>query len=70
MTIKIISFLHSAWSVCQQRNSLRVTTYTPEDGPCETETCRVVNGLEVGAAEPGTIQRSALKTVFVFKYKI
>jgi hypothetical protein len=44
-----------------------VQQYTPDDGPCETETCRVVKeGHGVDAVEPGISHKSALKTVFVY----
>jgi hypothetical protein len=54
--------------VCQQCNSLRSTTYTTDDDPCETETCRVVveEGHEIGVVKPGTAWKSALKTVFLY----
>jgi hypothetical protein len=47
------------------------TTYTPDDGPCETETCRVVmeEGHEIGVVKPGTAQKAALKTVCVHMYQ-
>jgi hypothetical protein len=41
----------------------------PDDVPCETETCRVVDGHGVGVSEAGTTLRSALKTVYVYIYK-
>jgi hypothetical protein len=57
--------------VCQQKNSLRATTYTHDDGPCETETCRVVvEGHEIEVVEPGTARRAALKTLFVYIYQV
>jgi hypothetical protein len=42
---------------------IHATTYTPDDGPCETKTCHVVveEGHEIGVVEPGTAQRDALK---------
>jgi hypothetical protein len=56
--------------VCQQCNSLHATTYTPDDGLCETEACRVVveEGSEIGVVKPGTAQKVAPKTVFVCTY--
>jgi hypothetical protein len=53
--------------VCQQCNSLRAIAYTPEDGPCETETCSAVvqEAHEVGVVESGTAQIAALKAVFI-----
>jgi hypothetical protein len=50
----------------QKCNSLHVTAYTPDDGPCETETCHVVveEGHETEGVKPGT----ALKTVLVYIY--
>jgi hypothetical protein len=55
--------------VCQQCKSLHATTYTPDDGPCETETSVVVEGgheILVGVVKPGTTQKAALKTVLVY----
>jgi hypothetical protein len=51
--------------VRQQCKSLRATSCTPDDVPCETETCRVavVEGHEIGAVKPGTAQKAALKAV-------
>jgi hypothetical protein len=57
--------VRSAGLVCLQRNSLRSTTYTPDDVLCEAETCRVVEGHETGVIEPGTTAKAALNTVFV-----
>jgi hypothetical protein len=53
----------SAWSVYQQCNSLHATTYTPDDGPCETDTCRVVVEERhelLGVVKLGTTRRAAL----------
>jgi hypothetical protein len=49
-------------------NSVRATVHTPDDGPCETETCRVVveEGHEIGVVKPGTAQKAARKIVFVY----
>jgi hypothetical protein len=56
--------------VCQLCNSLHVTVYTPDDGPCETETCHIVaEGREIGVVKPGAAQKAALKTVFVYIYQ-
>jgi hypothetical protein len=51
-------------------NSLHTTAYTPEDGPCETVTCRAIleEEHEMGVVEPGTARKAALKTVFVHAY--
>jgi hypothetical protein len=63
----IKNLIHSIWSVCEQWNSLCVTAYTPDDGPCETETCRaVVGGYEIGVVKPEAAQKPDLKTVFVY----
>jgi hypothetical protein len=42
------------------------TVYTPDDGPCEAETCHVVveGGYEIGVVKPGTAQKATLKAVF------
>jgi hypothetical protein len=58
------SLILSVWSVCQQCNSLFATAYTPDDGPCQTETCRVVvdEGHEIGVVKPGTARKAALRT--------
>lgn len=42
--------------VCQQCDSLCVTACKPNDGPCETETCRAVegHGMLVRVTEQGT----------------
>jgi hypothetical protein len=63
--------VHSVWAVCQQCNSLRATTYTPDDGPCETEACRVImeERHEMGVVKPRSAWRTALKTVFVYVYQ-
>jgi hypothetical protein len=54
--------------VCQKHNSARI--YTPDDGPCETETCCVVVAVEVGhgigVVKPETTKKAALETVFVY----
>jgi hypothetical protein len=58
--------------VCQQRNTLRATTQTPDNGPSETKTSLVVEeGHEIGVVKPGTAQKAALKTVCVHtKYEV
>jgi hypothetical protein len=44
--------------MCQQCNSLRATTYAPDDGPCETETCIVTEeGHEMGVVKLGTAEK-------------
>jgi hypothetical protein len=48
-------------------NIFMATKYIPDDGPCETETCHVVvGGHEIGAVEPGTARRAALK-IYVYQ---
>jgi hypothetical protein len=44
--------------------SSRVITYTPEEVPCETETCGAVveEGREIEEVEPGNARRAALNT--------
>jgi hypothetical protein len=59
--MKVIRFVHSTWSVCQQCNSLRATAHNPDDGHVVVE-----EGHEMGVAKPGTAQKAALKTVFVY----
>jgi hypothetical protein len=57
-------------SVCQQCNSLRATTYTPDDGPGATETCRVIlEGHEIGVFKPGSARKVLLKPVVVYVYQ-
>jgi hypothetical protein len=36
--------------------------------PALYETCRVVEGHEIGQVKPGITQKAALKTVFVYMY--
>jgi hypothetical protein len=57
--------------VCQQCNSLRAITYTPDDGLCENETCLVAveEGHEIGVVKLGTAQKTALETAFVYIYE-
>jgi hypothetical protein len=42
-----------------------------EDGPCGVETCRVVvkDKHEIGIAEPGTVWKAALETMFACIYQ-
>jgi hypothetical protein len=58
--------------VCQQCKSLRATAYAPDDGACETETCRVEveQGHEIGVVKSGTAPEAALKTVFVYIHQV
>jgi hypothetical protein len=46
-----------------------ITTYTPDDGLCETDSYSVVvEGYEIGVFKPGTAQKAVQKTVFVYLY--
>jgi hypothetical protein len=38
----------------------------PGENPCESETCRVVEGYEIGVIEPETTWTAVLNTVFVY----
>jgi hypothetical protein len=54
--------------VCHQCNSLRATTYIRNNGPCETETCRIVAEEERDTGV--TLWKSALRTVCVHVYQV
>jgi hypothetical protein len=58
----------SVWSLCQQCYSLRATTRTPGNSPCETETCHVEveEDNEIEMIKPGTAQKAALKTALAY----
>jgi hypothetical protein len=53
--------------VRQQCNSSHATTYRPDDGSCETETCCGVvdEEHEIGEVKPELAQKAALLTVFL-----
>jgi hypothetical protein len=44
--------------------------HAPGDSHCETDTCHVEveEGHKIGVVKPGTAQKAALKTVFVYIY--
>jgi hypothetical protein len=67
---KIITFVHSSWSVCQQWNSLCIRTFTPGNDPCETEICRVVERHETWMVRLGTTWRAEITTAFVYIYQV
>lgn len=56
--------------MCQLCNSSHATIFTPNDGACDAETCRVVEeGHEIEMVKPGTAQKVSLKIVFVYIYQ-
>jgi hypothetical protein len=62
--------MSSTWSLAD-RTTVHVQQHTPDDGPCETETCRVVvEGHEIWVDKPDTQWRDALMTVFVYIYQV
>jgi hypothetical protein len=62
--------LHVAHGYCAHSvNTLLLTTYAPDDGLCETETCHVVEGHETGGLEPGIAQEAALVKYIIQVYQ-